>query len=444
MKRRFLALIMSAAMAVTLLPAFSVKAEESSVTGNSGTPEQKVMAEYDMSHADGTLTDISGNGNNAKLVGLTDSDFTEEDGETVLNFSGDSGKYVEIPAGLIEEENFTIEATFKTEKVGNQWLFCLGNKVDKWPNVKNYVFFCPTQGGNGNSKDGNIRAGLKDGSKEVLLAQDGKITENAYNTVKYEFNEGVVSVYLNDTLIETTDSGYSIQDIISAGTDGTALGYIGKSLYSPDPAYKGTLKSFKLSATEKDHSDEAKVAEAKEALTLPYNTTNQAVYGNITLPTEAGDGVAVTWSTDKPEIVDVQSHENEGYDATPAGTVTRPDKDTDVTMTATLKLGDATATKDFIFTVKKAVKAKTADDYSAYFFTYFAGEGYSDGEQIYFAASKNGLKWQDLNDNKPVLTSTLGEKGVRDPFIIRSAEGDKFYMIATDLKINGGNGWGAA
>ena len=36
MKRRFLALIMSAAMAVTLLPAFSVKAEESSVTGNSG------------------------------------------------------------------------------------------------------------------------------------------------------------------------------------------------------------------------------------------------------------------------------------------------------------------------------------------------------------------------------------------------------------------------
>ncbi len=59
----------------------------------------------------------------------------------------------------------------------------------------------------------------------------------------------------------------------------------------------------------------------------------------------AGDGVAVTWTTDKPEIVDVQSQENEGYDATPAGTVTRPDKDTDVTMTATLKLGDATATK---------------------------------------------------------------------------------------------------
>ena len=104
------------------------------------------MAEYDMSHADGTLTDISGNGNNAKLVGITDSDFTKEDGETVLNFSGASGKYVEIPAGLIEEENFTIEATFKTEKVNNQWLFCLGNKVSTWPNVEKLCILLPDTG----------------------------------------------------------------------------------------------------------------------------------------------------------------------------------------------------------------------------------------------------------------------------------------------------------
>ena len=54
------------------------------------------------------------------------------------------------------------------------------------------------------------------------------------------------------------------------------------------------------------------------------------------------------------------------------------------------------------------------------------------------------MNWDDLNNNHPILTSTLGEKGVRDPFIIRSPEGDKFYLIATDLKINGGNGWDAA
>ncbi|MFL5995205.1 MAG: family 43 glycosylhydrolase, partial [Streptomyces sp.] len=56
----------------------------------------------------------------------------------------------------------------------------------------------------------------------------------------------------------------------------------------------------------------------------------------------------------------------------------------------------------------------------------------------------NPLKWRELNDGKPVLTSTLGEKGLRDPFIIRSPEGDKFYQIATDLRIYGNGDWDAA
>lgn len=128
----------------------------------------------------------------------------------------------------------------------------------------------------------------------------------------------------------------------------------------------------------------------------------------------------------------------------PAGAVTRPEKDTDVTLTATITWKGLSTTKDFTFTVKAAPKQIEDAEYTDYFFAYFAGEGYSDGEQIYFASSQDGMNWDDLNNNHPILTSTLGEKGVRDPFIIRSPEGDKFYLIATDLKINGGNGWDAA
>ena len=128
----------------------------------------------------------------------------------------------------------------------------------------------------------------------------------------------------------------------------------------------------------------------------------------------------------------------------PAGTVTRPQEDTTVTMTATLSYKGETLTKEIVIQVKAKAAAIQDDDYTDYFFAYFAGEGYSDGEQIYFASSQDGLNWSDLNDNNPILTSTMGEKGVRDPFIIRSPEGDKFYLIATDLKINGGNGWDAA
>ena len=171
------------------------------------------------------------------------------------------------------------------------------------------------------------------------------------------------------------------------------------------------------------------------------------VRGNITLADQVevgGETVNVTWETSRSEIVDVESHEVEGYDAMPAGVVTRPAEDTEVTMTATLSYGEETRTKEIVLNVKAAPEEISEDDYTDYFFAYFAGEDYVDGEQIYFASSQDGMNWDDLNNNNPILTSTLGEEGVRDPFIIRSPEGDKFYLIATDLKIYGNGDWNAA
>src|ERR687893_2427709 len=86
------------------------------------------------------------------------------------------------------------------------------------------------------------------------------------------------------------------------------------------------------------------------------------------------------------------------------------------------------------------------EPYEGYVFAYFTGEGTADGEQIYFAASRGNdpLRWDELNAGRAVLTSTLGDKGVRDPFIIRSHEGDRFFLIATDLKIYGNGDWDAA
>ncbi|MDO5398391.1 MAG: glycoside hydrolase family 43 protein [bacterium] len=75
---------------------------------------------------------------------------------------------------------------------------------------------------------------------------------------------------------------------------------------------------------------------------------------------------------------------------------------------------------------------------TAYLFTHFKGvQQTADDEQVYFAVSKDGYKWKNLNGGKPVLRSVLGEGGVRDPHIMRSHDGKKFYMIATDLYVYG-------
>lgn len=79
-------------------------------------------------------------------------------------------------------------------------------------------------------------------------------------------------------------------------------------------------------------------------------------------------------------------------------------------------------------------------EYNNYLFAYFVGEG-KGGEAIYFAVSQDGYNWKELNGGKAVLNSTLGTTGLRDPFIMRSEDGEKFYLIATDLCIYEDGDW---
>ncbi len=70
----------------------------------------------------------------------------------------------------------------------------------------------------------------------------------------------------------------------------------------------------------------------------------------------------------------------------------------------------------------------------AYLFTHFVGnQRTEDEEQVYFSVSKDGIVWKTLNGIKPVLKSTVGDKGIRDPHILRKHDNSGFYLIATDL-----------
>lgn len=70
----------------------------------------------------------------------------------------------------------------------------------------------------------------------------------------------------------------------------------------------------------------------------------------------------------------------------------------------------------------------------AYLFTHFKEKITPDGEQVYFAVSKDGFNWEQINGGEPILTSTLGEKGCRDIEIVRLKDGS-FVILTTDLSI---------
>ena len=77
----------------------------------------------------------------------------------------------------------------------------------------------------------------------------------------------------------------------------------------------------------------------------------------------------------------------------------------------------------------------TSENYEAYLFTYFTGNGPGE-ESIRFAVSEDGYNYRALNNNQPVLDNDdiCSTGGVRDPHILRGEDGN-FYMVVTDLYV---------
>lgn len=193
--------------------------------------------------------------------------------------------------------------------------------------------------------------------------------------------------------------------------------------------------------------------EIAEQLQIVTDDENK-VYGNIRLVDEV-EGGTVTWKVDKASKNFVST---EDVNEMKKGAITRQDEDVDVTLKATVELEDGKYSYEQTITLAAAPEELTDDDYEAYLFGHFVGEGYgkevkgekvATGEQMFFALADvgQGLKFKDMNKStmsnlKPVLSSNVGERGVRDPYICRSPEGDSFYLIATDLSVYTRGGWG--
>lgn len=71
----------------------------------------------------------------------------------------------------------------------------------------------------------------------------------------------------------------------------------------------------------------------------------------------------------------------------------------------------------------------------AYLFVHFREKTTPDGEQVHFALSRDGFRWEMVNNGNPVLWAYHGDKGVRDFTVVRSRIDNRFYILATDLSL---------
>ena len=249
-------------------------------------------------------------------------------------------------------------------------------------------------------------------------------------------------LYVDHVLVGENTTGQTLTGILGAA--GGVL-QVGKANWGAGEYFTGlidnlTITPRALSADELRPASDVLAQQDADGIEI---VNADDLRGNFSLPLTGAQGSTIAWEiTSGGEFATLEDGLD---DTTQRVVVTRPaagDAAATVGLHAMVSNDGSTATKDV--TVSITPKPADAGDPEAYVWAFFTGEGVG-GEKISLAASKgnNALDWYTLNEGEPLFTSTLGEKGLRDPFIIRSHDGDKFYMLATDLKIAGrpGNGF---
>lgn len=498
-------------------------------------------AHYDMSRSGTSLLDVSGNGRNATLSGLTDASFAKAGSDDVLRFRADG--YAALPQGLVTgaDNSFTVEYTVSTQTAANHFGWVIGDGVGPWNTTQlgNHIFLSPrsSQGGYTNQVLAAIRVKSGTDNGETRMPAGGGLNPG-FTTLTMVGSGNTLTLYRDGAVISTLTHTRSLSSIIPTGS---VLGYLGRSLYQGDSLLRADVADVKFwdvaltaeevtasmpTAAEKTAATSALLRGDVLATMLGANPSLDSVSSNLTLPA-AVNGVALTWSSSNPSVVSTTGvvsraiTENTAvtltatsslgtltFDVTvlapsvgadldaivlaerttenlplatkgavngatitwtssdpalvtatdasyvaPAvgaadpfrggGLVTRPaygDGDREVTLTAHATLNGQTAQRSFEVTVAEVGRWAPDAGYAA---AYFKSDG---DEKIYQAATSGNdfFTFSPVNGGNAVITSTADTKGLRDPYILRSKDGDKYYMVATDLCISCGTGWGPA
>ena len=415
--KKFLALILSLCMLLTFVPAFSLVTMAEEYTAEDDTV---FYISFDEELPEGS-------------TGYNLSILDEGVYGNCAWFNG-STSYIHLPDNITQGvEDFTMAAWINVTGTTKGWqrVFDLGNGTG------NYAFlgipYATT----------DIRGAVKvNNGAEQNATASGVVSKNEWMHIAFVQEGNVGTVYINGEAKATTSLSSTL-----AAMGNTSTNYIGRSQFSSDPYFNGYLDEV-VFAKRAMSADEIAAMGVMPTPVINEETiladidipVKDSVKENITLQTEAL-GYPVTWASSDESVVYPYDIPNGDY-TIPAGRVTRQAEDTTVTLTATVDYNGTILTKDIPVNVIAAPEA--VGDTEAYLYVYVRGnvKGSNEHLSIHLAGSEDGYEWFDLNGNWPILESTMGTQCLRDPYLLRSKDGDRFYLIATDLNTQDGQGWG--
>ncbi|MDR0671914.1 MAG: family 43 glycosylhydrolase, partial [Oscillospiraceae bacterium] len=309
--------------------------------------EVEMLAWYRFDGTGATVTDASGSGHDAALLGA---------GGTVANgvltlpggANGSGAAYVQLPTGMFDAQNtLTISVWLKNETgPGNYAAMFFGTTANP---PRQYWLLNPS------NPDGRFKSVVTNSSSSSPWSTEygisptnaaqgvaGPITGNDWALYTTVITANSVTGYYNGDLVGTVATTRRVDQF-----GANLVGYIGRSSY-PDVFYHGGVADVRIYAEalsaaevkaiyeESDFTTEIKLAEAVQDLDIGDTS---AVVTDLALPASGLHGTAIAWESSDPDAV------------TAEGGVTLGSAAREVTLTATLTLNGKAKTKQFKVTL---------------------------------------------------------------------------------------------
>lgn len=308
--------------------------------------DTSLKVQYDFSGtATDSVNDISGNGFNASLQ---NGAIVKSMGRFNVLDLGSANGYLDLTSktgNLINSlSDFSISLYVYVDPLINlsapgNFIWTFANSNDMATTANGNMFF--------SALSNRFAISTTNWTGETSVSQNKALTKGNWQHITYTQSGTVGTIYVNGIVVKT-----GTVNIYPAKLGITSNNYLGKSCYAGDAYLQNALLSdFRiynraLSANEittlaasRNGLDSALfvqlVSDAKTQLTL--NGLN-AVKSNLTLPTDAGNTITISWTSSNNSVIST------------SGVVTRPVSGSDtasVLLTATLSKNGITATKTF-------------------------------------------------------------------------------------------------
>ena len=251
---------------------------------------------------------------------------------------------------------------------------------------------------------------------------------------------GTISFYIDGVLAASRATTLKPSSITAQ-----TLNAIGRSPW-PDSFFKGQVSTFRVYDRALSASEITAVSDTDAALHPSSFTASAQAILDAVGPVTITDSVqslsnepAVTWTSADTRLSVTANGQSVVAERPAAG-----ESSYTTILTAKATVRGQSVSKSVSVTVNPAPAATEA---YGYLMVHFIEDSAGYAEKIYLDISKGDdpQNWQALNSGKPILASQLGTTGVRDPYLTYNPETKTYYIIATDLRVFGGDnaGWGA-